>query len=276
MFFRLRRITVGDDNVNMTTVSHHLPGALVCLAGAMFLTLNFSCESGPTFPRPTGTAYRFEGALVKDLNTGFTHIRATFTRSDTLLPQAGIWFGGDSLAYLPDSMYHRAVLPTEDYPGGSYTIVIQDSTLFVDTLPASIPDTFSIQNVYPATRRKTVYPVRVEWYAAAGAGGYVIATAKRDSIYTGAGFSQYVTSLATSETFPDSAFFGINNQFDTGWYNLYVYAYVGAPDSALSADLLPVPLPSQLTGNLSGKNLEGRFGAVVVAALDSMHVVLEE
>ncbi|MEW5993929.1 MAG: hypothetical protein AB1744_05990 [Candidatus Zixiibacteriota bacterium] len=266
---------VDVDRVNMNSIGRRLSSTLACLAGITLLTMHFSCESGPVRPDTPDAAYRFKGVLVKDLNTDFAQIRATLSRNDTTVADGSILFGGDSLAYLPDSTYFRAVLPAGDYPLGVYNIEIRDSSLFHDTLAVGVPDTFSITNVFPDTRIKAGSTVRVEWRGSAAAEGYVIAAAKRDSAYMGVGFSQYVTSQSTSAAYPDSAFAGITGEADIGWYYLYVYAYIGAPDSLLSADLLPVPMPSQLAGNLSVVDLEGRFGTIVVTRFDSMNVDLQ-
>ncbi len=260
----------------MTRFGKRFSGTLLGLAGLTLLMLHFSCdESGPIRPKPPEAIYRLEGILAKNLGTDFVHIRMTLARNDSTVSGAGIWFGGDSLAYSQDSTYYRVVLPAGDYPFGTYGLEIRDSSLFWDTLLIGTPDTFSIVNVFPDTRIKSTRTVRVEWSGSTAAEGYLIATAKRDSVYEGTGFSQYVTSQVTSQAFPDSAFFGVNNVTDTGWYYLFVYAYIGSPDSALSADILPVPLPSQLDDNLSFSDLAGRFGAIVVAAFDSMHVNLQ-
>ncbi|MFQ6008501.1 MAG: hypothetical protein ACE5K8_06050 [Candidatus Zixiibacteriota bacterium] len=241
------------------------------------VSLQWGCEGGPTTYRPPGLfTYRFEGALVKDLNINFTTIVATLTREDSILPNAMIRFGGDSLAFSQDSSFWRIVLPAGDYVAGDYDIEIQDSTLFHDTLSAMLADNFAINNVTPATRIKlTGDEVKLEWTGSAGSEGYVIAAVKRDAEYTGVGYSQYVTEQATAGIFPDSAFNKPTvNEPDTGWYYLYVYSYAGKPDSALSAELLPVPMPSQLGDNIEVRDLIGRFGTIVVTAFDSMHVVL--
>jgi hypothetical protein len=254
------------------------PAILLGLAAILVITLLTAypgCDSHPSRYRlPETFAYRFEGAAIKDVDLDFMYVAATLWRDDSTRPEAEIRFGGDSLAYIQDSTFFRAVLPSGDYPAGDYEIEIRDSILFHDTLMTRLPDTFAITSVFPDIREKGTETVRLQWSPSTGTEGYVIAAVKRDSAYTGTGFSQYVASLSTLDAFPDSAFGGINDEADTGWYNLYVYAYTGAPDSGLSARLLPVPFPSQLADDIKVVDLQGHFGSVVVTAHDSMHVAL--
>jgi hypothetical protein len=101
-----------------------------------------------------------------------------------------------------------------------------------------------------------------------------MAVVKCDSLYTQSGHSEYVIPMDTTGTFPNEIFTLPNDEPDTGLYYLYVYSYVGRPDSALSANILPVPLPGQLADTVLTKDLEGRFGTIVVAAFDSIKVVV--
>ncbi|MFH1374375.1 MAG: hypothetical protein ABII79_11320 [bacterium] len=249
---------------------------LLCLLSLVML-MHTGCGGGPgQSQQPEIFTYRIEGTLIKDLNTDFAHAVATITRDDTTLATAELRLDGDSLAHHQDSIYYRYVLPAGDYAAGTHELVIRDSSWFLDTLLISLPGNFAIDSVLPTTRQKrTVDHVSLNWSGSAGTDRYVIAAVKMDSIYAGLGFTQYVTSLTTSETFPDSAFALPGGDPDTGWFYVYVYSYTGTPDSALSATLLPSPMPSQLDDNISGQNIAGRLGAIVVAAFDSIRVVTE-
>ncbi len=236
-------------------------------------TLQWGCEGGTTNYRPPEHyTYRFEGAMVKDLSTNYATIIASLTREDSILPNAKIRFGGDSLAFQSDSAYWRVVLPSGEYPAGDYDIEIRDSSLFHDTLNAYIPNNFSITSVIPNTRLKLSSDhVQLTWSGSVGSEGYIIAAVKKDAKYTGIGYSEYIGG--TDGAFPDSAFIlPVTHLPDTGWYYLYVYSYYGTSDSALSANLLPAPIPSQLDDNIEVNDLSGRFGTIVVTAHDSMHV----
>jgi hypothetical protein len=249
----------------------HLLGLLLLV---LPVTLQWGCGGNPTGYRPPGLyTYRFEGAMVKDLDTNFSTIVATLTREDSILPNAVVKFGGDSLSY-NDSAFWRIVLPA-GYPPGDYDIEIQDSSLFRDTLTVTVPHNFAIDSVFPGSRiKQTGDHVSLEWIGSAGSEGYVITAVKKDAEYTGVGYSEYISG--TIGTFPDSAFYKpIVDEPDTGWFYVYVYAFTGSPDSTLSADVLPVPMPSQLDDNIDIRDLNGRFGTIVVTAHDSVHVVLQ-
>lgn len=250
---------------------------LPLLSLAVLTMIQWGCDSYPSKHKPQPTfSYRFEGALVKDLNTDFTHIVATLTRDDSTLPGAEIRFGGDSLAYSADSTYYRAVLPAGDYPAGSYDIEIRDSSFFHDTLTTGVADSFAIGTVLPARGEKIPSEsVTLTWSPSLGTNGYIMAVVKCDSLYTQSGYSEYVIPMDTTGTFPNEIFTLPNDEPDTGLYYLYVYSYVGRPDSALSANILPVPLPGQLADTVLTKDMEGRFGTIVVAVFDSIKVVVQ-
>jgi len=264
----------------MKTIGIKLPYLLTFLSLVALALIQFGCDSYPSKYVPEDTySYRFEGALVKDLNTDFTSVVATLTREDSILPEAEIRFDGDSLAFT-DSAFWRAVLPAGDYPAGSYDIEIRDSSFFHDTLTTILAGDFAIDTVWPEWRYILPFQeVKLEWHGSANTQGYVMAAVKMESAYTGAGFSQYVLAeQGPSGTFDPNAFAlpgGTDNEPDPGWYYLYVYSYVGSPDSALSAALLPAPMPSQLGDNISVKDLDGRFGTIVVTQFDSMLVLVE-
>ncbi len=250
---------------------------LVLLCLVYLAVIQGGCDGYPSKHKPQPTlSYRLEGVLVKDANTNFTHIVAALTRNDSTLSGAEIRFDGDSLAYSVDSTYYRAVFPAGDYPAGSYNIEIRDSSLFHDTLAADVASSSAIGTVLPVRREKTPSEsVTLTWSPSLGTDGYIMAAVKRDSIYTRSGYSEYVIPMDTTGTFPNEIFTLPNDQADTGLYYLYVYSYTGSPDSALSANILPVPLPGQLSDNISVKDLEGRFGTIVVAAHDSVRVVVQ-
>lgn len=260
----------------MKSIATKLPSLLGLLSlAALALTL-CGCDGYPSKYKPEETfSYRFEGVLVKDFNVDLTRIVVTLTRNDSTLSGAEIRFGGDPLAYSGDT-YSRSVFPASAYQADSFDIEIRDSSIFHDTVTTELADDFVIETVVPPRREKTASEtVSLTWTDSANAQGYVMAAVKRYSSYTQAGYSQYVTSHTASGTFNNEAFASPSGEPDTGWYYLYVYSYIGSPDSALSANLLPVPMPSQLSDNILLNDFEGHFGTVVVARIDSMYVVAE-
>ena len=262
-----------------------LPLLLILLFMILQVSIQLGCDGYPSKHIPEDTySYRFAGVLVKDFNVDMTHIVATLARNDSTLSEAEIRFDGDSLACIADSTYLRAVFPAGAYQADSFDLEIRDSSLFHDTVIVVLAADFAIDSVIPPTRLKTSSDhVSLGWSGSSDAEGYVIAAVKRYSSYTGAGYSQYVTSQATSETFPNDVFILPSDEPDTGWYYLYVYSYVGSPDSALSSPFLPVPMPGQRPDNIlldDSDNIlfdgfEGHFGTIVVTRLDSIHVVAE-
>ncbi len=264
--------------MRLKSTQYGLLWVLLCLAS--LAATQGGCDGYPSKHKPEEIfSYRFEGVLVKDLNTDFTSVVATLTREDSILPEAEIRFDGDSLAFT-DSAFWRAVLPAGDYPAGSYDIEIRDSSFFHDTLTTILASDFAIDTVWPEWRYILPFQeVKLEWHGSANTDGYIMAAVKMELAYTGVGFSEYVLAeQGTSGTFDPNAFAlpgGTDNEPDPGWYYLYVYSYVGSPDSVLSATLLPVPMPSQLADNISVRDLDGRFGTIVVTQFDSMLVRVE-
>ena len=251
--------------------------AVSTMALVIFAGCNGSSGTGNI---PKDNQYRLTGVLVNDLNSDMTHASVRFTRNDSNLTDGTVIVDGDTLTVTGGVYKH-----SKNHPNTTTSTLVdyeaKDSSLFDESVASIVPADFSIDYsaTVPGTRQKFANDrVRLNWFGAAGTSGYIIAAAKRTEVYTGAGFSQYVTSGATSETFNDSAFTKFTLQGeepDTGWYYIYVYAYSGSPDSALSSTILPVPLPSQLGDNIDEKNFNGRVGSVVVTEYDSMRVIAE-
>ena len=232
---------------------------------------------GSTNPRVFYT-YVFEGAVVDDPNVDSAFAVGRLIRSDTALVGAILRMEGYTLAVDTLDSTYMAAFESDSLIFGSRNFAIIDSSEFGDTIAFTVPNNLAISEVIPANRIKgTADRVRLDWTGSASTDGYIIAAVLRDSAYTGSGWARYSTSLSNSDSFNDSAFSKVTLQGlepVPGIYYLYVYSYTGAPDSALSADLLPVPLPSQLGANVDVADLTGHVGSVVVTAYDSVEVVL--
>jgi len=273
---------------------NQVAGWVVILISVVLLGVQFGCDgSSSTGDTAETNSYRVRGVLVKDINADSldadsTRIAVRFRRNDTLLTSALVTLNNDTLvfnraSFAIDSVYsfasdsRRLMLP------GAYGLGVVDGSRFSDTMITILPDTFSI-SFY--TNDSTIdntngQEIQLQWTSAANIEGYAIAVVLEDSVYTGHGYSQYVTDPGTQTTIPPDAYRLATDPegvalLDTGWYEIFVYGYTGIPDSVLSDPLLPVPLPSNLPGdNIDQDILKGRLGTVVVTKRVRSHVVSE-
>ena len=253
--------------------------ACALLIGAVYLS---GCNTAPSKSDDEGSAaYRLTGVIVKDPNLDRSWIETLVYRNDSLINTAFVTLGSTALAY-GSSAYQLVMSRAENLTSGTKQVAVRDSSRFADTISVVVPGVPSIDNIIPANRiNNGGDQVSIEWTGAAETAGYVIAAVPRDSAYRGVGYTAWVTSLATSGTIPPDAFrWSDGENPDTGWYNIYVYAYTGAPDSLtatsrfIGSRALPTGLPTQLAANLAEKNLEGHFGVVTVSPRDSVHVTV--
>lgn len=217
--------------------------------------------------------YQIQGVLIEDWNRMATRAELVVSRNDTLLDSALVWIGSQTLSFdSTEDSYRLTVEPSGSFARGTYELVLADLPDLMDTLLIDIADTFSLTVSNPPNRLNPGGDVvTLDWTESGGAGAYVMASVPRHLAYTGAGYSEWVGG--SEGTIPISAFRWSNGvALDTGWYYVFAYAYIGAPDSALSVDLLPVPLPSQRTANIDQEPISGRFGTIVVAGRDSVYV----
>lgn len=238
----------------------------------------FGCggDSTPVGPDISDNEYHFIGSLIKDLNLDVFVTVADMKRNDTSMTDADIVVADDSLIY-NGSYYIRTIDSSNHLASGIRSYIVGDSDLYSDTITVVLPANLTITSILPLVKDPSDQ-VSVQWTGSIDASGYIIATVKRDSAYTGLGYSQYVTSLVTSITIENEAF-TVNNlsggDTNPGTYDIFVYAYWGVSDSILTSALLPVPLPGQLTENIDKQNISGSVGAVVVSQADSVVVVAE-
>jgi len=244
------------------------------MASALGLALvwAFGCSS-PTKDvfAPDEKTYQVAGSLIKEPNSNIASaLMQVFKNGDTAETMT-ILVGDDTLLYngptFDQGVYGRVLGPADSLLLGSAPVYLADSTVFADTLFAVVPGKPVITDISPQLKG-TSDPVRVTWNAAVNAEGYIVAAVKQDSVFDGIGWTQFVDQALTLVTINDSAFTRFNLQGgepNPGLYYIFVYAYTGAPDSALSALRLPVPLPAQLDDNLDGGELAGRVGTVVVS-----------
>ena len=257
----------------MSIIRLYLVG-LALLAG-LGLTATIGCDgSSGTGGNGSDINYRMTGILVEDWNRLATRAEVNLTRNDTLLDSALVWIGDQTLTF-QSGEYRLSLEPSGAFPRGTYDLVVADLPNLTDTVLTSIADTFTLTVSDPPNRENPGGDqVTLNWTGSAGVDAYAVAAVPKLLAYTGAGYSGWAGS--TEGTIPLSAFRWSNGiALDTGWYYVFAYGYVGSPDSAASAHVLPVPLPGNLTPNIDQGKLTGRFGTVVVAGRDSVWVRLQ-
>lgn len=255
----------------------------ILLALALLLPALLACNSAPSKPSDKNDfTYQVRGVAVAEFNRDLGVVTIGLDRDSVPLSTATIRFDGDTLEYgvpffTPALLYYGLQDPATSLNGDSLLLTIDDSSYNSNTFFVTVPDTFSILTVNPANRIVTgLQSVSVSWSASSNANGYVLSTVRRPVAYTGTGYSQFVTSLNPAGTLPPGAFsLSPGDSPDTGWYYIYVYAYIGSPDSALTRTLLPAPMPDDMADNVSDDPWFGQVASMIVARRDSVHVVTQ-
>ena len=250
--------------------------AVAALAAAVIS----GCNTSPT-DNLRQADYTTQGVLVQEMNIDHAYAAVRFQRNDTTITSAAIHLANVPMAFFPlyqevDSAYQALISPAASHAGDQAYFRTADASRFKDSLLVAIVDTFSItDNVEPPNHQLVgAGQVSLEWTACANAQGYIIAAVKASLVKTGVGYSA-IAPGANAGTIPPEAFTDeISGEADTGLYNIYVYAYGGAPDSALAGAFLPVPMPMQVTNNIAHSDLTGRFGTVTVTLKDTIRVLL--
>ena len=235
-----------------------------------------NCNTNPSSSKLQDNKYRLDGLLVCNMNSYSCRSEIIFQRNDSNLTTALLGIGEDSFSY-KDDIYRLEALPATDFPAGVYDLEIEDPLGYTNSITVTVADTFSIELTDLTDRLNPGGAlVTLTWTGSTGADGYLITAVPRYMTYSGQGFSSWASKEARDGTIPPEAFRWNNNyNLDTGWYYVHVCAYTGRPDSALSEGLLPVPLPEQLEDNIQQETFTGRFGTMVVALRDSVHVVTQ-
>ncbi len=254
---------------------YSIPALLVIIALMVAAISGCNGRSG-TIVDGINDNYQISGVLIEDWNRMATRAQLSFTRNDTLVDSGLVIIGNESLTYDTSTDVHKlTVEPSGTYPAGTYDLILADLPDFLDTVLIDMADTFSLTISDPPNRLNPGGDVvKLDWTESPGADAYVFAAVSRHLAYTEAGYSSWA---GTSEgTVPIEAFrWSDGIAVDTGWYYLFAYAYVGSPDSAESSALLPVPLPSNIVPNIDQEPISGRFGTIVVAGRDSVHVTIQ-
>jgi len=255
----------------------HILYTILIAALAAFL-IGSGCDGyGGGTPPDDQNTYYFLGGLVKNLDNDIIKIAVYLELENNPLTTATITIGSDTLEYDSTDGFYSLQFNTSSAlePGGHYMKFV-DSTELTDSIQFIIPNDFQITEIQLPDNRVNNGgdPVPIQWNPSLNSIGYVFGVIMRDSIYIADGYSDFVTTGATSVTIPRDAFqlSGNINEIDTGWYNVYVYSYAGSPASYLN---VPTAVPVGFTDNYSREKMIGRFGSMVVTPHDSIHVVLE-
>jgi len=232
--------------------------------------------------------YIFNGVLVQNTDpafdrTDFNYLAIKTYRDNLLFTAGDLSFNDTSLSYssypFTAETFYRFASGNKGYiAGGNYMMDFADSTNFADTVSAVLPDSIYILDYNPdstTTYNPNNGVLVMNWTPTPNIEGYVLSATPVDSIYTGYGYSAFVTSLTNSDAFPPQAFRSPSDtdQVVTGDYYLYVYGYSGVPDKNLADIFLPVPFPAQLPNNINRTRFNGHFGSIVVSRRVPIEVV---
>jgi len=238
----------------------------------ILLALLCVCDQAIT-PSETVEGYYLSGAIIKNLDLDRLSIKATLTRNDTVLTNAILHIGDDTLIY--NSGYYFKIFDSiSELSVGNHYLNLADSTLFVDSVMFSISSDFEITSKVPAdtTPLRPGNMVQVEWSTPINVDGYVYSSAKVDDIYDGNGYAAFVTTGVTSTSFSADAFALPSGELDTGWYYIYLYGYKDSPVPGTAA---PTVFPDGLSSSISKPDFTGRFGSLVITRRDSIHAVIQ-
>ena len=248
--------------------------SLIALVG---LIAQFGCNGIPVDPG-TLADYDIRATLIQDPNIDSSRIVAKLLKTGRDYDGANLGFGSDVLnfsilKYGFDSIYYFSQDMTPGYSAGARNLVLDDSPFFTDTVSLFVCGSFGITDINnPANR--ILLPgntVAYTWSGSTNAQNYVMAAVLKDSTYKGYGYSEYLPNVGPSGTLPPEAFSGWPSlEMEPGLYYIYVYAINGVPDSALTAKLLPVPLPLQFPNNISTPDLVGRIGTIQITLIDTV------
>ncbi|PKK83738.1 MAG: hypothetical protein CVT49_06885 [candidate division Zixibacteria bacterium HGW-Zixibacteria-1] len=247
-------------------------GIFQILIVLLLLVPNMGCDGGVT-DGATSSKYFLSGGLIKNLDLDSAQTIIYMEKDDSLYSKAILSIGTDTLDYDSLGEIYAFEKLASVLPAGTYTLRAKDLPWLNEAIQFTIPGNFQITSIQLPDDRinNGGDPVPIIWSLALGGDGYFFSVVLKDSAYTTAGYSDFVTTGTASVTIPRDAF-QLYSALDTGWYYVYVCSYSGSPSNDY---LLPTVIPDGLNNNISKLRLTGRFGAIVVTPHDSIHVALE-
>jgi len=245
---------------------------ILYLIPAAFFLILFGCDTNIT-PSDETEGYYLEGAIIKNLDLDRLSISVSLERNDTILTDAVLRIGDDTLAY-NSGKYFMIIDSATHLAAGNHVLWIYDTTFLIDTVSFAIASDFEITSKIPpdTTPYRSGDQAQIEWSVPTNVDGYVYSAAKKDAIYENDGYSAFVTTGVPAVTFDPDAFKLPSGELDTGWYYIYVYGYA---DSPVPGTDIPTIFPAGLSNSISGSEFSAKFGSILVSPRDSIHAVIQ-
>jgi hypothetical protein len=245
---------------------------IFCLIPAAFSLILFGCNANIT-PSDGNEGYYLEGAIIKNLDLDRLSISVSLKRNDTILTDAVLRIGDDTLAY-NSGKYFMIIDSATHLLAGNHVLWLYDTTFLIDTVSFAIASNCEITSKIPpdTTPYRSGNIAHIEWSVPTNVDGYVYSAAKKDAIYENDGYSAFVTTGVSAVTIDPDAFNLPSGELDTGWYYIYVYGYA---DSPVPGTDIPTIFPAGLSKSVSKIEFSAKFGSILVSPRDSIHAVAQ-
>ncbi len=231
--------------------------------------------NGTITPPDDSARYYLEGALVKNLDSGDLDINVVLRENGTILANAVINAGNNTLAYAAGK-YTYSYASLSDLPTGDYILkVAVPADDYSDTVSFTVPADFIITDLTGVPENRDYRSSDIAsllWSVSLGAVGYIYGFVETDQKYSGGGYSEFVESGFTSATINKEEIIFPESPTDTTRYHVYVYSYHNSP---VPGNLLPSVMPEGLGNSIAKIDLAGKFGTIVIAPRDSLNAVTQ-
>lgn len=225
-----------------------------------------SCDGELTKPDTETTLYVLEALLVRDLALGASYVDVNLKRNDSILTTATVTLDGQIIS--SNATGYFRLFPISQFPAdSSFSLRIVDESILDTTLSISLPGELNIVDDGFRTFIGSAEPV--SWTVSAGTDGYILATTTPPGAITSNGYESFVTSSISSSIPPEA--FNYLSQRILGYHMIYVSSYIGSP-VASNNFLFDIPTSGGPADNLTGGNLTGKIGGMVIAQPDSISV----
>ncbi|MFQ5607095.1 MAG: hypothetical protein ACE5GA_04045 [Candidatus Zixiibacteriota bacterium] len=235
------------------------------------------CNGAPTSGGGDTTGYFVQAHLVKDINLDISFVRAFYRRDDTVIPSGPVFLDSTRLGFDAGvGLFQKEYITQSGITTGAHNLQLDDTGATITLSSVTMPDTFSIAlndttRLYTGVGGNVLVDIST---FSLNAEGYILGVVKASLAYTGVGYAEFMPNVSTVGNIPPEVFRdSITNILDTGLYYIYVYAYRGSPQlDSVSTDL-PTALPATpFAVNITGTNLTGQVGGLVVSRRDSLSV----